>query len=154
LVQDKLPQPLEYIKVSRQESKRARVDCSVQRVKRAKMPQGQRYQAGAEYWNVVLDDVASAFKTKKVIMIVDMFCSVGDSAHGFYDMLKNRGGVAAKPLCFFMGVDCREHFYAIARTRVLSQAKVDFNAEALFVEGFCPLPEVDPSWAGKVCYRC
>ena len=47
-------------------------------------------------------------------------------------------------------MDHREHYYAIARTRVLEQAKRDFNAEALYVEGFAPHPEVDPSWAGRV----
>ena len=110
----------------------------------------QRYQPGQEFWLAVLDDVVSSVQDKKAVIVADMFCSIGDSAHGFYNMLKNRGGLAARPLCFFFGVDHREHFYAIARTRVLEQAKRDFNAEALYVEGFAPHPEVDPSWAGRV----
>ena len=147
---DKLAAPAEYTKVSRAEATRARAECTVHLVRRRDVPPAQRYQAGQEFWHAVVDDAASALKNKKIIIVVDMFCSVGDTAHGFYEMLKNRGGLAAKPLCFFFGTDFREHFYAVARTRVLAKGKADFNAEALFVEGFAPLPAVDPSWAGRV----
>ena len=67
----------------------------------------QRYQPGQEFWPAVLDDVVSSVQDKKAVIVADMFCSIGDSAHGFYNMPKNRGGMAAKPLCFFFGVDYR-----------------------------------------------
>jgi hypothetical protein len=148
--EDKLCLPESYIKVSRTESKRARIEKTVQKVKRAKMNLTQRYQAGEDYWREVLNDIYSATRNKKVVLFVDLFLSVGDTALGFFQLLKSCGGMAAKPLLYYLGVDFREHFYTVARIRLIEEAKRDFNGESLFVEGFCPLPQTDPSWSGRV----
>ncbi len=122
----------------------------MKRVKRAQVAQCSRYQVGAAAWRRTLDDIVSQGNSKKVIVFADLFMSVGDSLEGFYELLKASGGPEARPLLFFLGLDHREHFYAIARTRLTQQAIEDFNEEKLFVDGFCPVPETPPAWVGRV----
>ena len=64
-----------------------------------------RHQTGASFWEYILSDLVAG-STKKVILVVDLFCGVGDSVAGLYSLLKARKGVT--PLLFMMAMDFRE----------------------------------------------
>ncbi len=65
-------------------------------------------------------------------------------------VLKDAGAEAAKPLMFFFGADPRDHFFSIAKIRVVEKAKQEFNKEALSVPGYVPMPLLPAAWVSKV----
>ena len=108
------------------------------------------YQKGSRAERCVLEDLTAGAKRKKLLLFVDGLLSVGDRSEAFLDFLVDRGAETAKPLIFFIGFEYRDHFLAIARTRITEKAKADFNAEKLLVPGYVPLPPIPAAWAGKV----
>ena len=149
-----LPANDRYIKVSRNECKRARAECKTTSLAAKSAPEHSRYQRGARAERKLIEDIATNIKGKKMILFVDAFLGVGDRMLGYYELMKDTGGEAAKPLLFFFGCDPRDHFFGIAKTRLVEKAMKDFNSQDLSIHGYCPMPTLPAAWAGKVPDEC
>jgi len=70
---------------------------------------------------MLLDDILS-IKGKKLMVLVDTFAGVGDRAVAAYTIFRDRGEEKDMPLLFYLGVETREHFCALAKVRICQGA--------------------------------
>jgi hypothetical protein len=116
------------VKVSRVEAKRVRLEGDVTYIARNKVGYNGRNQKGALAEKLLLKELQGTAKDKRLILFVDCFGGAGDRLMGFYELLKETGG-DADVLTFMLFIEHREHFYTVARTRLIQEAVKDFNKE-------------------------
>ena len=144
---EKLPRPEGIVKVSRQQARVAREAGKVNAMASKAGGTATKYQRGAKAEQMILADLARGAKGKKVLVVADPFMAVGDRGEAVVNLLQEP---SEDVMLFYFGSDPREHFQTIAKIRVLSKVKEDFQEERLSVSGFVPLPKVPPAWVGKM----
>ena len=137
-----------FVKVSRQEARRARAERTVAYVSPKKASEGHRWQKGEKAERMLSEDVLGGANVKGMVVFVDLFGAVGDRAAAFYNIVRDRG-VDANPMACFYSLEPREHFSVVAKTRTVEKAVNDFNTEKLSIAGYVPLPAIPPAWEGK-----
>lgn len=110
-----------------------------------------KYQKGEKAERIILEDLVDGAKKKKLLVVVDMFMGVGDRAAAWLEMFKDKatGSSGQAPLVFYHGTEPRDHFFAVAKTRLISKTMAQFQSERLAVPGYTAMPTVPLAWAGK-----
>ena len=89
-----------FVKVSRVEAQRARLERNVTFVSPQASCYANRWQKGVPAERMVLEDIFEGAENKKLILFVDLFCGVGDRMAAFYSIIKDKWA-EVHPLMFF-----------------------------------------------------
>ena len=96
------------VKVSRQEAKKALSDNKVTLLPKIRSGHSS-YQKGVRAERMILEDLITGVKGKKMVVILDAFMSVAERTLAFLEISRDRGvDSSVQPLAFYYGVEPRD----------------------------------------------
>ena len=93
-----------YVRVSSEAANKSRLSKSIEMVPSAKAAYAARYQKGWQSEKAVMEDFVGRVRNKKLVLVVDLFASVGDRLVAFLKLVLERGAEVAIPLAFMFAV--------------------------------------------------